>query len=221
LKRDALLSVLAAELLALAPERQLIAIDGVDGSGKSTFAKDLAAVIHNRPVVTIHVDDFLNLQEVRHRRGRTSPQGFWLDTYDYAALYENVLVPLGQGGDGQYRPAVTDALRNIRLDLHKRPAPDNALVLVEGMFLHRDELHGHWDYSIFLDVPFAETALRMSVRDGGNPDPNHPSMQRYVGGQRLYFESAQPWSRATRVIDNASPDAARLLSSNEAMQRQR
>ena len=216
-----MLRALAAELLALAPKRQLIAIDGVDGSGKSTFAKDLAAAIHHRPVVMIHVDDFLNLQEVRHRRGRTSPVGFWLDTYDYAALYENVLIPLGQGGDGQYCPAVTDARRNMRLDLHKRPAPDDALVLIEGMFLHRSELVGLWDYSIFLDVPFAETARRMSIRDGGNPDPNHPSMQRYVGGQRLYFENAQPWSRATRVIDNTLPDEARLLSSEEAMQRQR
>ncbi len=216
-----MLRVLAAELLALAPQRQLIAIDGVDGSGKSTFANDLAAVIHDRPVLIVHVDDFLNLQEVRHRRGRTSPVGFWLDTYDYAALDENVLIPLGKGGDGLFRPAVTDARRNVRLDLDKRLAPESALVLVEGMFLHRDELVGLWDYSIFLDVPFAETARRMSIRDGGNPDPNHPSMQRYVGGQRLYFESAQPWLRATRVIDNTYPDEARLLSLNEAMQRQR
>ena len=172
-------------------------------------------------MLIVHVDDFLNLQEVRHRRGRTSPVGFWLDTYDYAALDENVLIPLGKGGDGLFRPAVTDARRNVRLDLDKRLAPESALVLVEGMFLHRDELVGLWDYSIFLDVPFAETARRMSIRDGGNPDPNHPSMQRYVGGQRLYFESAQPWLRATRVIDNTYPDEARLLSLNEAMQRQR
>lgn len=31
-------------------------------------------------------------------------------------------------------------------------AAENAVVIVEGMFLHRDELAGCWDYSCFLDV---------------------------------------------------------------------
>ncbi|WP_416405032.1 uridine kinase [Arthrobacter sp. LFS091] len=171
--------------------------------------------------MTIHLDDFLNLQEVRHRRGRASPEGFWLDTYDYAAFQDNVLTPLRRIGDGKYRPAVTDARQNQRLELPLREAPEESLVLVEGMFLHRDELMGRWDYSIFLDVPFTETARRMSVRDGGNPDPEHPSMRRYVGGQRLYFEAAEPWSRATRAVDNTQPDEPRLLSLGEASKRRR
>jgi len=62
----------------------LVAIDGVDGSGKSMFAKNLAEAIerNGRPTVVVHVDDFHNLSEVRHRRGRESPEGFWLDSYD-------------------------------------------------------------------------------------------------------------------------------------------
>ncbi|WP_090820123.1 uridine kinase [Arthrobacter sp. yr096] len=219
--RRELLRLLAQEMLACGPGRQLVAIDGVDGSGKSTFARELAHAIPDRPVVTIHVDDFLNLQEERHRRGRTSPLGFWLDTYNYAALTENVLEPLGKGGTGEYRAAVTDLQADVTIELAPREAPDNALVLVEGMFLHRAELLGWWDYSIFLDVPFAETARRMALRDGSNPDPEHPSMQRYVGGQRLYFESAQPWARATRVIDNTHPAEPRVMSPQEAMGRQR
>ncbi|WP_043806335.1 uridine kinase [Paenarthrobacter aurescens] len=209
--RDSFLRSLAREILALQKGRRLIAIDGVDGSGKSTFARDLAAVIHERPVLIIHVDDFLHLREVRHRRGRDSPEGFWLDTYDYESLHNHVLEPLGKGGAGAYRPAATDHVRNIRLSPALVQAPENVLVLVEGMFLHRDELVGTWDYSIFLDVPFHETARRMALRDGSHPDPEHPSMLRYVGGQRLYFKSAQPWNRATRVVDNSKPEAPRIL----------
>lgn len=44
----------------------------------------------------------------------------------------------------------------------------DALVIFEGMFLHRDGLHDIWDRSVFLDVPFAETARRMAARDGSN-----------------------------------------------------
>ena len=67
--RTALLRSLAAEFLPAGTGRSLIAVDGVDGSGKSTFADDLAAVIRGRPVIVIRVDDFLNLRDVRHQRG--------------------------------------------------------------------------------------------------------------------------------------------------------
>lgn len=85
------------------------------------------------------------------------------------------------------------------------------MVVLEGMFLHRDELASHWDASVFLDVPFAETAARMAIRNGSNPDPEHPSMRRYVGGQRLYFEAARPWERATYVVENSVFAAPRVI----------
>lgn len=214
-----MLHSLAEEFVPEKTGRILMAVDGVDGSGKSTFAADLALVIRTRPVIVIHVDDFLNLRAVRHRRGRESPEGFWLDTYDYGTLNRDVLVPLRRGGSGCYRPVATDHRHDVRLSPPALRAPENAVVIVEGMFLHRDELADWWDYSCFLDVPFTETARRMSVRDGSNPDPEHQSMRRYVGGQRLYFEAAQPWHRATRVIDNSDPALPRIMSAEEAQQR--
>ena len=84
------------------------------------------------------------------------------------------------------------------------------VVIVEGMFLHRDELAGRWDLSVFLDVPFAETARRMAARDGSVPDPEHPSMRRYVEGQRRYLAGCDPRQRATLVVDNTEPRAPRF-----------
>ncbi|MEJ7742738.1 MAG: hypothetical protein WKF73_09445 [Nocardioidaceae bacterium] len=92
--------------------------------------------------------------------------------------------------------------RSDALDEH---VPADAVVIVEGMFLHRDELADRWDWSVFLDVPFAETARRMAERDGSHPDPEHPSMRRYVEGQRIYLDSCRPRIRATVVLDNTSP----------------
>nr|WP_256127870.1 uridine kinase [Arthrobacter sp. SDTb3-6] len=185
----------------------LVAIDGVDGSGKTTFAAAYATALEvlGRPVVVIHADDFLNLRAVRHRRGRDSPEGFWLDTYDYAALERDVLAPFGPRGDGLYRSAATDRRLDLALDPPRLQARPGTVCIVEGMFLHRRELAGRWDYSVFLDVPFAETARRMALRDGTPADPGHPGMRRYVGGQRLYFAEAAPWLRADRVVDNTDP----------------
>jgi chloramphenicol 3-O-phosphotransferase len=67
---------LATDILsALGPGRRFVAIDGVDGSGKTSFAASLVFEIQNRPVIVIHADDFLNPSPVRHAKGRASPKG--------------------------------------------------------------------------------------------------------------------------------------------------
>ncbi len=72
-----------------------IAVDGDDGSGKTTFADKAAAAIRlrGRPVVRISLDDFHNVQLVRYRQGRDSPDGFWQDSYNYARFQRDVLDP--------------------------------------------------------------------------------------------------------------------------------
>lgn len=204
---------LACKILDITgPGRRLVAIDGVDGSGKTSFAANLVSQIQNRFVTVIHADDFLNPSAIRHAKGRASPEGFWEDTYNYAALHERILRPLGPQGTGWFSPESYDAVNDRTAHVDLLLAPPDALVFVEGMFLHRDELASSWDASVFLDVPFTETAARMAIRDGSNPDPDHPTMSRYVGGQRLYFAAARPWERATFVVDNSDFTSPRLIS---------
>lgn len=211
--REQLLSTLADQIRALRGPRRLVAVDGVDGSGKTTFAISLADELQEsgESVVLIHADNFLNLKSVRHRQGRDSPVGFYEDSYDYRALRINVLEPLGPSGSGRFMRRFSD----IDLDVEVEPIFEVAVLgticIVEGMFLHRPQLVEYWDYSIFLDVPFDETARRMSIRDGSSADPEHTSMQRYVGGQRLYFADAQPWLHSTRVVDNSDPRRPKVI----------
>lgn len=88
--RRALLEGIAARVPKRAPDGVRVGIDGVDGVGKTVFADHLAAILRTagRPVVRVSADDFHHPREVRYRRGRTSPKGFWLDSYDYSALWE-------------------------------------------------------------------------------------------------------------------------------------
>ncbi|WP_235537324.1 uridine kinase [Nocardioides sp. Soil805] len=197
---------LAEELCALR-RPALVAVDGVDGSGKTTFAARLAAAIEDagRTALVVHEDDFLAPRAVRHRRGRDSPLGFFRDSYDLVALARHVLDPLRPDGDGRIRRRVFDHRTDTALDAPQEQVPADAVVIVEGMFLHRDELADRWDWSVFLDVPFTETARRMAVRDGSHPDPDHPSMRRYVEGQRIYLHRCRPRTRATVVLDDTGP----------------
>lgn len=219
--QDPLLSWIASETPSPRFNYVLMAVDGPDGSGKTTFAVQLAEELRRqgRDAVVIHADHFLNLSGIRYRRGRRSPEGFWLDSYNYAALRRDVLTPLGARGDGRYRPTVIDPYRDVLVRPEPQQAAPGTVVIVEGLFLHRDSLSTCWDYSIFLGVPFAVTARRLADRDGTPADPDHPQMRRYVEGQRIYYRSCRPWLRANRVIANSDPGAAKILTREEADRR--
>jgi uridine kinase len=185
-----------------------VAIDGVDGSGKTVFADKLAEVVRRtRPVVRVSADDFHNVRAIRHRRGRDSPEGFWRDSYNYDRLRADVLEPFPR-----YRPRAHDLATDEILDVPEQTAPRKAVLIIDGLFLHRDELRDFWELSVFLDVPFDVSVPRMAQRDGTNPDPAHPSVRRYVEGQRIYFRSCAPQLRADILVDNTDFGAPKLLA---------
>lgn len=191
-----------------------VGIDGPDGSGKTWFADELATALRDagRAVFRVSADDFHHVRAVRYRRGRDSPEGCWLDSYDYDRLQADVLAPLGPDGDRRYRPRAHDLVTDEILDPPWQQAEPGSVLVLDGLFLHRDELAGRWDFSVFLDVPFAETARRLAARDGSVPDPTHPSLRRYVEAQRLYFRTCTPQQRAGVVVDNADLDAPRITT---------
>ncbi len=195
--------------VALTEDCVRVAVDGVDGAGKTTFADELAAVLRHRhrDVVRVSVDDFHQPRERRYRRGRDSPEGFWLDAFDYARLRSDVLDPLAPGGSRRYRRRSHDLVSDAAVHPGHEVAPPGAVLVLDGLFLHRDELAGLWDLSIWLDVPFHVAAARLAARDGSHPDPEHPSIARYVEAHRLYFAACDPVNRADVVIDNSAPDA--------------
>lgn len=177
------------------------------------FADQLAEQLRDggREVVRVCADGFLNPRAVRHRRGRTSPEGFWRDSYDLASLHRWVLGPLGPGGDRGYRHAVHDEATDRPVEPPLRRASPGAVLVLDGLFLHREELRGAWDLSVFLQVPFDVSVARMAARDGTPDDPGHPSLSRYVQGQRRYFAACAPWTRAALVVDNTDLDAPSLV----------
>jgi uridine kinase len=192
-----------------------IGVDGVDGAGKSTFARELADALRHlgRPVVELSVDDWHRPRAQRYARGPRSPEGFWLDSFDYERLVAECLGPLGPGGTRRYLAAGHDLDTDELLFDDPVAAPEGAAVVVDGLFLHRAELEGAFDFTVFVDVPFEVSAGRMAVRDGSPPDPAHPDLRRYVEAQRTYFAERSPRERADLVVDNTELDAPYLVES--------
>ncbi|QHT55981.1 uridine kinase [Cellulomonas sp. H30R-01] len=205
-------------LLAEAPadRRAVVAVDGPGASGKSTVTALLAARVTGRPVIVLHADDFLHPPHVRHARGRHSPEGFWLDAYDYAAFTTDALAPLRPGGDGLVRTTAVGGAPDRASRPDRLQAALDALVLVDGTFLHRDELVGLWDWSVYLDVPLDVAGARMALRDGLAGDEARRLLARYSGAQRLYLAASRPWERACVVVDTSDLDSPHVIDPRDA-----
>lgn len=205
------LAPIVERIAALPPPRAVVAVDGVDGAGKTMFAERLAASVARlgRSVVHASIDGFHNPRAVRYRLGRNSPEGFFRDSYDYECLERQLIEPF-RAGAAKVRTACFDHRRDRPVSAFADAAAISVL-LIDGIFLHRDELADAWDFSIFLDVPFETTFARMAGRDGCDPDPEAPANRRYFEDQRIYLRSCQPRDRADAVIDNADFEALRML----------
>lgn len=202
-----------ADRVATLARPALVAIDGVDGVGKTVLGDDLAAALEARGIVTVRVsmDGFHRPRVERYRRGRSSPEGYLLDSYDDDAFRTCVVEPVRPGGSGMVRRAVFDHRTDLPLDVPPVEVRDGA-VLVDGIFLHRDGLAGLWDLSVFLRACFATTFARMAARDGTPPDPEDPVNRRYLEGQRRYLRAFDPERRADVVLDLEDVDAPVVVS---------
>ena len=191
----------------------LVAVDGRDGAGKTMFADELAAALHagGRTAVRASVDDFHHPRAHRHRRGRGSALGYWLDAFDLDRLATELLVPLGPGGAGRVRTAVHDLRADTPVHRSPEPVAPGSVLVLDGVFLHRDELRHYFDFSIYLQVDMATAFGRMAARDGTPAGPTDPHNARYAGAQRIYAAACRPADRAAVVIDNTDLAAPRIV----------
>ena len=211
-----LLGRLAAAIVGLYPERNVrVAIDGVDGAGKTTLADTLAPVVsgHGRPTIRASVDDFHNPRAVRYAQGRHSPDGFYLDSFDYDSFRKRLLEPLSSDGSGRYFTRSFDLENDKPFEPAWQQAPPRAALIVDGIFLHRPELRPYWDISIFLKVNFEVSVPRGAQRGPGfgSPDPTASQNRRYIDGQKRYFDECTPEQRADIVIDYNDLRKPRIL----------
>ena len=158
--------LLAAVADRVPTERRVrMGVDGRGGAGKTVFADELAAVLsaRGRPVVRASVDGFHRPRAERYRRGQESAVGYWLDAYDYEGMTRTLLDPFGRGEP--VRTAVHDVRADAGLDRRPVPVGSNDVLIVDGVFVHRDELAPYWDFSLYIHVDLAVSLVRMSARD--------------------------------------------------------
>jgi len=213
MKLSKLLKILKDRILSIESDQLiLVSIDGVDAAGKTVFAKKLAIELEKNGlnVIQASIDDFHNPKEIRYVRGRENPDGYYRDSYNYEALKHNLLDPLKKG-DLKYRSKYFDYSTNNRITNNFKIADKEAILIFDGVFSNRPELRDYWDYSIYLHIDEDESIKRGLKRNGDNMEALKLYNTRYIRGQRIYQDEAEPLKYASIIIDNNDPDDPKIL----------
>lgn len=209
---EALLRELRDEVCRRHPQgRVLIGVDGRDGSGKTRFADAFAAAMSDsgRNAVRASLDDFHKPRDARYARGRLSPDGHYLDSYDYETFRRVLIDPFLEGHPFQVRAFDLEADAPYALEMSTTDA--DSYLIVDGLFVHRPGLRDLWHWSVWLDASAEITFARMAERDGSDPDPDTASNRRYREGWEIYLGDDDPCSKASVVIDYDNPTAPRRV----------
>ena len=195
----------------------IVAFDGVDASGKTTLADAIALSMKKQKIfepIRVQIDRFHNSMEIRTKKGDLSSEGFFYDSFNLSAIFENIINPIKNGSESIVS-GIYDYRIEQQIEEYRIPVSSNSVVLFDGIFMHRDELYKNWDLSVFLDVSF-ETVLKRAIkRDmdlfGSEENIKKRYLSKYIPGEEIYLNSCNPKERAHIVIDNNNFEAPKIL----------
>jgi hypothetical protein len=162
---DALPELIAERLAGLRPAHTLrVAVDGAPAAGPDRLADALVGPLRarGRPVLRVGARWFLRQASLRLEYGRHDPLEFYERWLDAAALRREVLDRLGPGGDSRYLPTLWDPERDRATRADYLPAPDGAVLLVDGALLLGRSL----PFDLTVHIRLSGGALRRRVPDG-------------------------------------------------------
>ncbi len=187
------------------PDRTLlVGIDGLGGAGKSTLAASLCRQLADAGLtpVLLHLDDFIHPCAVRYQNAYPEWECYYRLQWRYDYLRRQLLLPARNGN-------AVDALiefYNLSDDsytLQTVQIPVGSVVIVEGIFLHRPELSGSFDLTVYVDVPEDVRLSRVLERDGyigDKPEIMAKYERRYFPAERFYVQECKPAEAADLLI---------------------
>ena len=139
-----------------------------------------------------------------------SVEGYVDDSFDYVAVREKVLQPLGPDGDRRYVPEIFDHQKGDAQTIEPRDAPEDAILLFEGVMLFRKELIDFFDFRILVMCSVNVIIERAKVRDLAHFGDLETLLgkyeRRFIPGQKKYLAENQPAQVADLIFFNDDPE---------------
>ena len=180
-------ALLALARLAQSGQPAIVAIDGRCGSGKTTLAALIAALL---PCNVFHLDDYYLPVEQRQEHWAETPAA----NMDLARFRREVLLPARRGEQVCSRPY---CCRTGRMAEPTDIAPQ-MLTVVEGSYSHHPLLSDAYDLKLFLTCSTKEQAQRLQAREGAYFEMFRT---RWIPLEERYFETLHPARADVLTLD--------------------
>jgi phosphoglycolate phosphatase-like HAD superfamily hydrolase/uridine kinase len=183
----------------------VIGINGIDCSGKTTFAKALEGYLKARgyPIQMIAIDDFHNPKAVRYS-GPDQAENYFNKSFNAGLLIEKLLKPIREND----AVSTTLTLLNWETDeydwIRKYTIKPDTVVILEGVFIFKKEIVPYINYKVYLDITFEQSKRRAIIRDPAATLSKYDN--KYLPAQARYIRECSPASQADIVIDNTNPE---------------
>lgn len=183
----------------------LVAISGIDGSGKSTIAPRMVERLEERGLHTVLISLDAWHHPPERRFSKEDPaQHFYDHAFRFEELFRLLLDPLKQNRSVQLTVELTrlpeNDFRRVTYDFR-----DVDVILLEGIFLLKRELRRNYDLAFWIDCPF-ETALRRALarnQEGLSPEEIIRDYETiYFPAQWIHLERDDPRANADGILDN-------------------
>jgi uridine kinase len=192
----------------IAPRRStLVAISGIDGSGKGYLTREIDRQLCGRgfTVAVINVDGWLRLPHERFSSTRPA-EHFYTNAFRFEEMFEKLVVPLRQrrwiSVEADFADETATAYRKFHYQFS-----DIDIILLEGIYLLKRRYQHHYDASLWIDCSF-DTALKRAVaraQEGLPPEETvRAYRQIYFPAQKLHFRRDFPRQAASLILDNDS-----------------
>ena len=198
-----------------------IAINGIEGTGKTVFAEKLTEYLNseNLSAIQVSIDGFHFNKEVRYKQGRNSAKGYYEDSYDELTFVEKVLKS-SQSEIPNITRATHDLETDEYLDLKPTEIDNETVLITDGAYLFKLNYSEHWDLKIYLKTDFKTALLRGMKRDvellGGLKATKEKYDNRYHKASKIYIDENNPEGQADIIIDNTEFEDLKIIKNTTA-----
>jgi uridine kinase len=186
-------------------EAALVAITGIDGSGKGWLAAQVARALEAKGVRTgvIGIEPWQNPRTVRLSEAHPGPH-FLEHAIRWDALFGSLIDPLRRARSIQISARLIDTAAD-RHFLQFYEFRDIDVILLEGIFLLKRELRERYDQAWWIDCP-PDAAHRRAVERGQghrSPEQAMADYERiYLPAQRYHLAVDSPVAAADGIFLN-------------------
>lgn len=185
-------------------QRFVLGIDGLSRAGKTTFVHKLSNKLREKGLShqILHIDDFIVQRNKRYDTGTEE----WLEYYslqwDVEYLKNNLFDKL-HSSESLVLPFY-DSKKDQQL-LREVGLAGKNIIIIEGVFLLREEWMNTFDYTVFLDCPREVRYARESVQTQRNLNKFEG---RYWKAEDYYLRTNKPLEKADLIFQCQNAEGA-------------